>query len=125
MKDQENCIELRLACVGHACIYVLGLWCPQRGLTRLRNQFLDRYEPLPHGGFEAVHLLPCWNLIHEVHEVRQGERLTWYAATIEDDPKLYRISRQGAEAFAKRQMSIREVVKKFPERPLFEVEWVR
>jgi hypothetical protein len=51
--------------------------------------------------------------------------LTWYAATIEDDPKLYRISRQGAEAFAKRQMSIREVVKKFPERPLFEVEWVR
>jgi hypothetical protein len=124
MRDEENYIELRLVYVGHPCVYVLGPWSPQRGLARLRNQFLDRYEHLPDGRFEQVHLLPSANLTYQIHEVQKRERLTWYAATMESDPRLYRISRQGAEAFAKRLMNIRQVIETFPERPLFEVEQV-
>lgn len=122
MEIEEKCIELRLPFVkGRTYVYVLGLWCPQRGLTRLRNQFLDRYDRLRDGSFEQVHLLPSKNLTYEVHEVEKRERLTWYAATMENDPRIYRVSRQGAEVFAKRLMTIRQVIEKFPERPLFKV----
>jgi hypothetical protein len=124
MQSEEKYIELRVAYPGHPHVDVLGLWCPRRGFTRLRNQFYDRHDRFPDGRQEQVHLLPSANLTYEIHEVKNGEPLTWYAATMEDDTTIYRISRQGAEILAKRLMTIRQVIEKFPERPLFEVEQV-
>jgi hypothetical protein len=64
-----------------------------------------------------VHLLPDYDLTYEVEEVVDGKRIRWYAATLEGDPNIYRISLEGAKVYARREMPLCDVVREYPEQP--------
>ena len=77
---------------------------------------------MPDGRQEQIHHLPDANLTYEVEEVRNGKRVRWYGATVEGDDRVHRISPYGAELYAKRLITIADVIANYPEMPLIEVE---
>ena len=116
MDEQEIVIELRVAYPGSR-VSVLGPGCWTGNFIKLENQFLHRYERLPSGREQHVHLLPDCDLTYEVEEVVAGERTRWYAATLEGDLNIYRISQYGAKVYARREMTLPQVIDEYPERP--------
>lgn len=122
MKKEECYIELRIAGSGHPYVAVLGGRSANYGFERLFNPFPRRRVRLPDGGKDEIHSLPDGDLTYEVEEMRDGKRIRWYAATIEGDPNIHHISRHGAEAVARKFMSVREAVRKYPDIPSLELE---
>lgn len=118
MKKEEGYIELRIAGSGYPYVAVLGGRSADCGFERLFNPFPRRRVRLQDGRKDEIHSLPDGDLTYEVEEMRDGKRIRWYAATIEGDKNIHRISRYGAEVFAKRLMSIRKVIEQYPEMPL-------
>ena len=116
MRIEEKCIELRVAYPG-SCVSAIGLGCLTGNFKKVVNPFLGRYERLPDGREQHVHLLPDCDLTYEVEEVVGGERIRWYAATLEGDINIYRISEYGTKVYARREMQLRDVVREYPERP--------
>ena len=117
MQSEEKYIELRVAYPGHPHVAVLGLGCLTGKFKKLKNPFYSRRERLPDGSQQQVHLLPANDLTYEVEEVVAGQRTRWYAATLENDSNLHRISEYGARVYARREMPLRDVVREYPERP--------
>jgi hypothetical protein len=117
MNEKERHIELRVAYPGHPYVALLGRRSAEFGFERIFNPFYKGREFLLDGRQEQIHHLPDANLVYEIDELRNGKRTRWYAATVLGDPNIYRISRYGAEEFSKKQMSIREVIEQYPERP--------
>jgi hypothetical protein len=117
MASEENYIELRVAYPGHPYVAVLGRRSSEYGFERIFNPFYKGREFLLDGRQEQIHHLPNASLVYEIDELRDGKRARWYAATEENDPNIYRISRYGAEVFARKQTTIREVIEQYPERP--------
>jgi hypothetical protein len=115
MANEEMFHELRVAYPGHPYVAVLGRRSSEYGFKRVFNPFYKGRIHLPNGRQEQVHHLPDASLTYEVEEVLHGKRVRWYAATVVDDENIYRISRSGAEVYAKRLMTIREVIAKYPE----------
>jgi hypothetical protein len=116
METEEKCIELRVAYPG-SIVSVLGQGCLTGRFKKLENPFPRRYERLPDGKEQHVHLLPDYDLTYEVEEVVDGMRIRWYAATLEGSPDIYRTSEYGAKVYARREMSLRQVIEEYPERP--------
>jgi hypothetical protein len=110
MQTEERYIELRVSYPGSR-VSVLGQGCLTGNFKRLENQFERRYERLPDGREQHVYLLPDYDLTYEVEEVGGGKRVRWYAATLEGDSSIHRISQYGAKVYARREMPLREVVK--------------
>jgi hypothetical protein len=117
MKSEEKYLELRIAYPGHPYVAVLGRRSSEYGFERIFNPFYKGREFLLDGRQEQIHHLPAANLVYEIDELRDGKRARWYAATLEDDPNIYRISRRGAEVFASRIQTLRQVIEEYPERP--------
>lgn len=116
MLTEEQHIELRVAYPGHPYVAVLGPPCSLYGFKRIFNPFYSRRDRLADGSQQVVHLLPDHDLTYEVEEVVDGKRIRRYAATIEGDPSLHRISEYGAKVYARREMPLRDVVREFPEK---------
>jgi len=122
MGSEEEYIELRVAYPGHPYVAVLGKRSSAFAFERIFNCFYKGRERLPDGRQEQIHHLPDATLTYEIQEVREGKRLTWYAATVEGDSNIYRISRHGALLVARNAMSIRDVIRDCPEMPQIDVE---
>jgi hypothetical protein len=122
MENEERYHELRVAYPGHPYVAVLGRRSSKYGFERIFNPFYEGREHLPDGRQEHIHHLPDADLTYEVEEVRDGQRVRWYAATVQGDSNMHHISRHGAELFAKRLMTIREVIDTYPEMPSLEPE---
>ena len=116
MQTEETFIELRVAYPG-SCVSVLGLGCLTGNFKKIENPFERRYERLPDGSEQTVHVLPDHDFTYAIEEVIDGMRTRWYAATIGGNPNIYRISEYGAKVYARREMLLRDVVREFPERP--------
>jgi len=116
MEMDEKVIELRVAYPGSR-VFAIGLGCLTGSFKKLENPFPRRYERLPDGTEQHVHLLPDCDLNYEVEEVVDGKRIRWYCATLEGDPSIHRISLNGAKVYARREMSLRRVVAECPEMP--------
>jgi hypothetical protein len=119
MQTEEKCIELRVSYPGSR-VSVLGLGCWTGDFKKLENQFERRYERLADGREQHVYLLPDYDLTYEVEEVVGSKRIRWYAATLEGDNTIHRISQYGAKVYARREMPLRNVVKEYPEVPPLE-----
>jgi hypothetical protein len=122
MKVEEKYIELRINGSGLPYVAILGKRHPKFVFERLFNNLPRRRERLPDGRKDEIHLLLDADLTYEIVEKKNGRWVTWYAATLEDDCGIHRISRLGAEKRADRLMTVREVVAEYPERALFEVD---
>lgn len=116
MQTEEKCVELRVAYPG-SCVSVLGRANLVGVFSKLENPFPRRYERLPDGREQHVHLLPDYDLTYEIEEVVDGKRIRWFAATLEGDPNIYRINEYGAKVYARREMPLRIVVREHPEIP--------
>jgi hypothetical protein len=116
MQTEEKCIELRVAYPGSR-VSAIGLGCLTGNFKKAENPFPMRYERLPDGREQHVHLLPDWELTYEVEEVVAGQRTRWYAATLKGDSTIHRISQYGAKVYARREMPLRNVVRAYPELP--------
>jgi len=114
MNSDEQCIELRVAYPGSR-VFAIGIGCLTGKFNKALSPFPRRYERLPGGREEHVHSLPVWNLTYEIEEVVGGKLLRWYAATLEGDSNLHRISQYGAKVYARREMPLRDVVREHPE----------
>ena len=119
MQTEEKCIELRVA-YPDACVSVLGPGCLTGSFKKLENPFQRRYERLPDRREQHVHLLPDYDLTYEIEEVIDGKRVRWYAATLEGNPNICRISEYGAKVYARRERPLRNVVREHPEVPPLE-----
>ena len=64
--------------------------------------------------------LPTFRIVFEVEEVIDGKLVRWYATTLEGDPNIHRISDYGAKVYARREMSLSDVVRECPEPPFLE-----
>jgi len=122
MNSEEKYIELRVANSGNPYVAVLGGICAKYGFERIFNPFRGRSIRHPDGRKEQVHMLPGATLTYEIKEMRDGKQVTWYAATVEGDSRIHRISRYGAEMVAKNAMPISRVIDGYPEMPPIEVE---
>ena len=98
MSSEEKYIELRVAYPG-SCVSVLGPGCLTGNFKKLENPFDRRYDRLPDGSEQHVHLLPDDDFTYEIREVIDGKRIRWYAATLEGNPNIYRISEYGAKVY--------------------------
>lgn len=116
METEEKCIELRVAYPGSR-VAVLGPGCLTGKFKKIENPFLHRYDRLPDGREQHVHLLPDHDFTYEVEEVVDRQRVRWYCATLKGSPNIYRISQYGAKVHARREMPLRDVVREYPERP--------
>jgi hypothetical protein len=116
MQTEEKCIELRVAYPGSR-VSAIGLGCLTGHFKKAENPFPRRYERLPDGREQHVHLLLDCDLTYEVEEVIDDKLVRWYCATLEGDPNIYRISEYGAKVYARREMPLRDVVREYPERP--------
>jgi hypothetical protein len=114
---EERFIELRVAYPGHPYVAVLGPGCLTGKLKKLKCPFYSRRERLADGSQQQVYLLPDHDLTYEIEEVVAGQPTRWYAATLAGDPNLYRISEYGAKVYARREMTLRDVLREHPERP--------
>ena len=116
METEEKFIELRVAYPGSR-VFAIGIGCLTGSFKKLENPFPRRYERLPDGSEQHLHLLPDYDLTYEVEEVVNGSRTCWYAATLECDPTIHRISQYGAKVYARREMPLHDVVREHPEIP--------
>jgi hypothetical protein len=116
MQTEERYIELRVSYPGSR-VSAIGLGCLTGNFKNAVNPFLDRYERLPDGREQHVHLLPDYDLTYEIEEVVDGKLVRWYAATLEGDITIYRISEYGARVYARREMPLCDVVREYPQRP--------
>ena len=116
MPTEETCIELRVPYPGSR-VWVLGPGCLTGNFKKLENPFDRRYDRLPNGREQHVHLLPENDFAYEIEEVIDGKRTRRYAATLEGDPTIYRISEYGAKVYARREMPLCDVVREYPDRP--------
>lgn len=116
MESDEKYIELRVAYPG-SIVSALSRANLAGIFRKLENPFPRRYERLPGGREQHVHSLPDWNLTYEISEVIDRKRTIWYCATLEGDDNIYRISQYGAKVYARREMPLREVVKRYPPKP--------
>lgn len=121
-ETNEKHIELRVAYPGHPYVAVLGPRCPVYGFKRLFNPFYSRRERFDDDSQQQVHLLPDHDLTYEIEQVVNGKRMRSYVATLKGDLHLHRISRYGAEVYARREMPLRDVVREYPERPPIELD---
>lgn len=121
--SSESHIELRIGYRNRpSYVALLRGRCPEFGFVRVFNPFFVRREFLPDGSREEIHLLPNASATYEVEEVRNKERIRWFAATVADDPEIHRISLLGAEMVAKKRISITRVIHEYPEMPRIELE---
>lgn len=116
METDEKYIPLRVTYPG-SCVSVIGEGCWTGNFKKLENPFPRRYERLHDGREQHVHQLPDWDLTYEIEEVVDGKRVRWYCATLEGSPDIYRISQYGAKVYARREMSLCDVVREYPEMP--------
>ena len=116
MEMDEKVIELRVSYPGSR-VFAIGLGCLTGKFNKALSPFPKRYERLPDGREQHVHLLPDCGLTYEIEEVVDGKLLRWYAATLEGDITIHRISLYGAKVYARREMSLRDVVREHPEIP--------
>ena len=116
MQTEEKCIELRVAYPGSR-VSAIGLGCLTGNFNKVLSPFPKRYDRLPGGREQHVHLLPDCDLTYEIEEVIDGKLVRWYCATLEGDPTIYRISQHGAKVYARREMPLRDVVREYPEIP--------
>jgi hypothetical protein len=116
MQIEEKCIELRVSYPGSR-VSAIGLGCLTGYFKKAENPFPHRYERLPDGTEQHVHLLPDYDLTYEIEEVIDGKLVRWYCATLEGDPNIHRISQYGAKVYARREMPLRDVVREHPEMP--------
>lgn len=114
MQTEEKCIELRVAYPGSR-VSAIGLGCLTGYFKKAENPFPRRYERLPDGREQHVHCLPDVDLTYEVEEVIDGKLVRWYAATLEGDSSIHRISQYGAKVYARREMPLRTVIREHPE----------
>ncbi|MGA2350357.1 MAG: hypothetical protein ABSF70_07995 [Terracidiphilus sp.] len=115
MQTEERCIELRVAYPGSR-VSAIGLGCLTGNFRKAENPFLHRYDRLADGREQHIHLLPDCDLTYEVEEVVDCKRIRWYCATLEGDTTIHRISQYGAKVYARREMSLCDVVREYPER---------
>lgn len=121
--SSESHVELRIGYRNRpSYVALLRGRCPKFGFVRVFNPFFKRREFLPDGSRQEIHLLPDTSATYEVEEVQNKTRIRWYAATVAGDPKIYRISRLGAEMVARKEMSIQEAIRECPEMPRIELE---
>lgn len=85
MQTDEKVIELRVAYPG-SIVSAIGEGCWTGRFKKLENPFPRRYERLPGGREQHVHLLPDWNFTYEIEETVGGKRVRWYCATLEGSP---------------------------------------
>ena len=117
MHEPEKFIELRLPCSGLRYVAVLGRRSTQYGFQRIFNPFRATRIRLADGSKEEIHHLPDCDFVHEVQRVEDGKLVQRYIATLKGTPNLHPISRRGAEVFASRMMTLRQVVEEYPEMP--------
>ena len=117
MSEQEKFIELRLACAGLRYVAVLGRRCSELGFERCFNPFRFTRIRLPDGSKEEIHHFPDDDFVHEVQRVEDGKLVYRYFATVKGDLTLHSISRRGAEVYASRIQTLREVIEEYPEMP--------
>ena len=117
MSEQEKFIELRLAVKGLHHVALLGRRSTQYGFQRLFNPFRETRILLPDGSKEEIHHLPDDDFVYEVQRVERGKLECQYLATVKGDGVPHPISRRGAEVYASRIQSMREVIEEYPEMP--------
>ena len=116
METDEKFIELRVAYPG-SLVNVLGIALPNGTLSRAMSREPRQYKRVPGVGEQTVYSLPDMDMTYEVEEFIDGKLPRWYAATLEGDPTIYRISQYGAKVYARREMPLRDVVRDHPEIP--------
>ncbi len=119
MESDKEYIELRV-CYPGSRVWAIGLGCLTGNFNKVENPFLHRYDRQADGTEQHVHLLPDCDLTYEIEEVVGGKRIRWYAATLEGDNTIHRISQYGAKVYARREMPLRDVVREYPEIPPLE-----
>jgi hypothetical protein len=117
MSKEEEFIEFRLPCAGLRYVAALGRRSTALGFQRCFNPFRETRILSPDGTKEEIHHLPVEDFVHEVQRVEDGKLVYKYVATLKGDLSLHPISRRGAEVYASRIQSLREVIKEYPERP--------
>jgi hypothetical protein len=117
MNDNERFIELRLPLKGLPYVALLLAACPRFGFERAFDVYRVGAERREDGSVVVIHHLPDADNIYEIDQVKEGQRLRWYAATLKGDPQLHRIRKFGAKLVAQKRMSIRQVLETFAERP--------
>jgi hypothetical protein len=120
MNEQEKFIELRLPCAGLRYVAYLGRRSGEYGFERSFNPFRVGRVRLPDGSKEEIHHLPDEDLVHEIQRVEDGKLVQRYIATLKGDPALHPICRRGAEVFASKIQTLRQVIEEYPERPPLE-----
>jgi len=61
--------------------------------------------------------LPAEDFAYEIQRVENGKLVQSYIATLKGDATMHRISRRGAEVYASRIQTLRQVIEEYPERP--------
>jgi hypothetical protein len=117
MDEPEKFIELRLPCAGLRYVAYLGRRSSEYGFERAFNPFRETRIVLPDGSKEEIHHLPDEDFVYEIQRVEDGKLVQTYIATLKGDPALHPICRRGAEVYASRIQTLREVVVEYPERP--------
>jgi hypothetical protein len=117
MNEQEKFIELRLPCAGLRYVAYLGRRSGEYGFERSFNPFRVGRVRLADGSKEEIHYLPTECMVHEIQRVEDGRLKQRYIATLKSDSNLHPISRRGAEVFASRIQTLRQVIEEYPERP--------
>jgi hypothetical protein len=117
MASDQRFIELRLPCAGLRYVAVLGRRSSEFGFQRCFNPFRFTRIRLSDGSKEEIHHLPDEDFVHEIQRVENGKLVCQYLATVNGDPNLHRISRRGAEVYASRIQTLRQVIEEYPERP--------
>ena len=117
MSEQVKFIELRVAVGGLHHVALLGRRSTQYGFQRSFNPFRATRIRQADGSKVEIHHLPDEDFAYEIQRVENGKLVQSYIATLKGDDTLHRISRRGAEVFASRIQTLRQVIEEYPERP--------
>jgi hypothetical protein len=117
MNEQDEYIVFRLPCAGLRYVAVLGRRSTEHGFQRIFNPFRMGRVHLADGSKEEIHHLPYGDFVHEIQRVEDGKLVYRYLASVKGNHNLHPISRRGAEVFASRMMTLRQVVEEYPEMP--------
>jgi hypothetical protein len=119
--ERDKIIELRLPCAGLRYVALLGRRRTEHGFERVFNPFRIGRVRLADGSKEEIHHLPDEEFVHEIQRVEDGKLVQRYIATLKGDPILHPICRRGAEVFASKIQTLRQVILEYPEAPPLEV----
>jgi hypothetical protein len=114
MQIEKDYHELRVRYPGSR-VFAISLGYLTGNFNKVLSPFPKRYERLPGGREQHVHLLPDCDLTYEIEEFVDGELIRWYAATLEGDPTIHRVNQNGAKVYARREMPLRQVIVEHPE----------